>query len=664
MIKKADWFKTGIAFTGYWEPLMVLRRWGRAGEDTLKMYEEAHREETFRFLAKCGINLFITHFHKGFGMEAEKEEMEYVRQQVRFCHKYGIKIGLYFRIDNVIGETFFRDIPEAKNWIAVNQYGEVVRYGTSSWRQRICFNEPAYRQYAKRVIRYALLNIGADALFFDGMTGRLEYDTCRCERCREGFKKYLLNKWNSRRKEAREYFGHDYIEGIEIPEWYGKDGIALRDAIVEPEIQEWIRYKCALFADFHNDIAGYVYSLKPDALILSNAGIQLWINAPAYLGVYLPSLCDGNEIVMHEDGHFPDVRKDGILCHRIREYKAGETLGKRVAAYCHFSDKTYFLRAVCESLAFNGGHFGHIGHLEDLFHIVMDKGKLGYVQRIFNWGREHSDIYRDSESRSEVAILRSFSSMTFNCRMPWRDTILIEQILIQKHIPFDIIFDEQLDSLKRYKLLILGSQVCIGRENIHKIINYVKNGGKLFITGETANFDENYRRYIKNPFLHLVKNVDAIWIKDVIPGVKKEIWFPAWQFNPKTGRFIISGENPSTDLKEYPFCNWALPENTAEIFGKIVSMADLSILIETSSYVAVNWTRKNSWEREYLHFINYDNENIVSKSKVFVKKGVYKKFVFHRFDPDTADIEIIQKHGRKAVIIPEFQTYGILELIK
>ena len=69
-----------------WEPLMMYRRHGGIFE-TMEAaaywiedwFSRIHTEEYVCKLKEAGFNCITTHFHKGFGMVAEAEEMEMTR---------------------------------------------------------------------------------------------------------------------------------------------------------------------------------------------------------------------------------------------------------------------------------------------------------------------------------------------------------------------------------------------------------------------------------------------------------------------------------------------------------------------------------------------------------------------------------------------------------
>jgi hypothetical protein len=88
--------------------------------------------------------------------------------------------------------------------------------------------------------------------------------------------------------------------------------------------------------------------------------------------------------------------------------------------------------------------------------------------------REHFDLFRDVHSRPDVAVLHSYASMGYNNDLPWQSAMLVEQALIQNHAPFDIIFDDQLRDLSRYRALILPDQESLTDAQMALIRQYVE----------------------------------------------------------------------------------------------------------------------------------------------------------------------------------------------
>jgi len=67
---------------------------------------------------------------------------------------------------------------------------------------------------------------------------------------------------------------------------------------------------------------------------------------------------------------------------------------------------------------------------------------------------------------------------------------LFEQTLIQRQIPFDIIFNNQLKDLSKYSVLVLADQESLSDEQTSLIRDYVNRGGGLVATGNTSLFTE------------------------------------------------------------------------------------------------------------------------------------------------------------------------------
>ena len=102
--------------------------------------------------------------------------------------------------------------------------------------------------------------------------------------------------------------------------------------------------------------------------------------------------------------------------------------------------------------------------------------------RTYSFFREHFDLFRGVRSRPDVAVLHSYASMGYNNDLPWQSAMLVEQALIQNHVPFDIVFDDQLRDLSRYRALVLPDQECLTDAQMALIRQYVEGGGGLVAT--------------------------------------------------------------------------------------------------------------------------------------------------------------------------------------
>jgi hypothetical protein len=82
-------------------------------------------------------------------------------------------------------------------------------------------------------------------------------------------------------------------------------------------------------------------------------------------------------------------------------------------------------------------------------------------------------------------------------------TSKVEQILIEKRVCFQIIFDSHLKDLSRYRALILAGCVALSDDHIERIKLYVRSGGHLCIIGPVATHDEWLRARDRSPLDNL-----------------------------------------------------------------------------------------------------------------------------------------------------------------
>ncbi len=134
-----------VVYFGDWDEMAIFRR--RVGgnpewqEDN---YLEQHTDEAVKKMKEMGITMAIIHFYKGFGLEAEKDQLEDSKKLALLCKKYGIKVGVY--VGSTVGyETMLIEKPEAEEWFVPDYMETPVRYGgTQTFRKRVYFMHPGY----------------------------------------------------------------------------------------------------------------------------------------------------------------------------------------------------------------------------------------------------------------------------------------------------------------------------------------------------------------------------------------------------------------------------------------------------------------------------------------------------------------------------------------
>ncbi len=108
--------------------------------------------------------------------------------------------------------------------------------------------------------------------------------------------------------------------------------------------------------------------------------------------------------------------------------------------------------------------------------------------------------YFSRDHVSNVAVLYSQNTHDFYGHIPdtenlgaYRDGILgTWMLLTENHVPFEFVFDNQVEEgrLDRYKALLLPNAAALSDKALDRIAAWVRAGGRLIATAETAAYDE------------------------------------------------------------------------------------------------------------------------------------------------------------------------------
>jgi len=481
--ERPEWVqRDGVVMAGSWEPLLFrVRRDGSEGytptPEQREAYVREHSPEMVEKLKQLGVNFVMMHCYKGFGLEAESESMQDAVRFSKLCHDAGLRVGVY-NFSGAFGwELFFEEDPEAENWLVLDEDGNPIRYGSATYRYYWNRNHPDAQTFYKRLIRFAIEGIQTDLCHFDNYSVGPGTDEVSVAR----FRKYLRNTFTP--AELEEMKIRD-VESIQPP-FGSSENSYLRNA--------WLDFSCESLAESYYEMARYARSLRPEILVECNpGGVRDRIRPPVDHG----RLLRGGEAFWDEGKH-PGYQ-DGTLVTRIRTYKVARRMKNMAFAYC-----TCPLEAA-ESMAFNLDCLGCISWFE-YADLVAKPGvdepvstELAPFVRFFH---DRRDLLRDAEVIADVAVLRSFPSQVFAEPEHARLTAEVEQSLIENRVPFQIIYDHQLDDLSRHRCLVLAGCVALSDRQISQIQNYLVSGGKVCIVGAEAGvFDQWMRPREQAPF--------------------------------------------------------------------------------------------------------------------------------------------------------------------
>jgi Beta-galactosidase len=616
------------------EPLyFIQRRGGDRFVDEAEIYEQMYEPENIKRMAAAGVRYAMIHFYKGFGLEYERAQIERTRQAAALMHQLGMKVGLYFAGTMFI-ETLYREVPDAKIWEQRDQHDRWVSYGSQTYRHYACPNEPAYRDYLKPILKIAVERVKADEIALDNLMLQPEPKSCRCWRCQSAFREMLRRRYPTRESVTRR-FGLPDVDSIWINEW--DPTLAPADAVRvldDPVLQEWVWFRCESLANHAKALSEYVKSLNPNVSVLMNIkGLysfnRYWTNA-----VYHPLFAGHIDEMSFDTGGY-NARIDletGALVSQIRSYKVARLIGTS----CQESLSDELQAAV--HMAFN-----HATDVKGYPGAPYAAGAANIFTPILEFFRHYNDrYYTKTQSVADVAVLLTWPSMAYSINAAWAPSTLLEQVLIQYKIPFSLLFNEQFDRIGNYSAVILPEQECISQAQVDGLLNYVRNGGTLVLTGSAATYNERRERWRNNPLLPARREGKGriVYIPKIVPAI------------------------PASRQMSPP--QWVLPKNHQEIYTAIVNNLprQLSITTKAPLTTVLELLKRPETRESIVHFVNFDRQNPLAPFPVTLQKqyssSVKSVTCFSPHADDPQPLRFQESGGQVRFTVPRTQLYAMI----
>jgi len=656
-LPKARWLENGLIDAGGTHEgyLFTVRRGGER-QDARESYERAQSEELIRRLKSQGVEVFHTHLYKGFGMEAEKPEMEDARRVAEIAHRNGLKVDSYIQWNTMMYETFFVEEPRAKDWIQRDIDGKPILlvYGyQQSFRYRPCFANQNYLDYLKKIVRYAVEEVKTDFIHFDNFDLNPEPDSCHCPACVEGFRRYLREKYSPAKRKER--FGFENVDFVNPPQWNAQNRPERMQIIFDPAIQEWVDFRCEVMARALRQMAEYAKSMNPEVAIECNPHGITGANRAWESGLDHARFLKSTELFWTEEENTPGIASDGRLVSKVRSYKLARAFGNILLAYIagHPLEAAECL-AFNQTLGFGGG----------------DPLRPHILQYIAFY-RRYRDLFIKAQDAAGVAVLRSYASITYNNARVQLSAVLAEQALIQAHIPFDLIFDEHLADLSKYHVLVLPDSECLSDAQLASIRRFVQNGGGLIAIGQAGLYDEWRRVRVKAGLDSLIdgqtrargyeervgrmERLGAPVRKEV--GQGRSVYLPALQFDgplPEMGNYFQIDNR-----------FWKRPKNWQDLADAIAWVAKDNIAVRVSGpeYLVANVASQPDQRRMMLHLLNYNARKAPLSGPLEVMchvPGAAKEV--RLISPDIDQPQVLEfKSGTSAITfsVPPVKVYSI-----
>lgn len=659
------WMDHGpVVLVGNWDDAPIFpRRVGGVPVWLDEEYRREHTEETVLALRRLGVTMAILHFFKGFGLGAEQPYIADTIRLAALCHQHGIRVGVYVG-STIIYETFLLEEPSAAEWFVPDFLGRPVIYDHQTFRQRVYFMHPGYRDYIRRVLRIAVEEVKADLIHFDNTSMQGAPPIFLHPLAIEQFRDYLSAQYSP--AELLRRYGFRDPKFVHPP----KVDWPLRE-INDPLFQDWTRFRCQAVSRYYQEMAAFIHRLNPAVAVECNPSSGLnGSNTCWYQGVDYPALLANTQAVWTEEGNDARVTSDGILISKIRTYIAATGLGNRLFTYTGVRyggppvTEVQMKIEMAEAMAYNRQCLGMVGG------ILSVQELPAAPRRYLKFFLKNFHLFRGVSSAAEVAVLHSFASLAFNNDRPYQSAWLFEEALIQSKIPFDIIFD--LKNLARYRVLVLADQECLSRGECDQIRRFARQGGGLVATEWTSLFTEH--RSLRRDFeLADIFGVHAP-ARKLARGGPPPAFPSASRRHEGQGRVAYLPEvRPAIEKPPtVPMASryWKLPLNAAELADAVrwAGGGEAAVTVEAPAHVTVNFLAQPARDAFLLHLVNYDAERTpeIHPVKVSLRlPGAQKSRTARTYSPDRQEstaLPLASRNGRMEFTLPTLETYAIVEL--
>jgi len=142
--------------------------------------------------------------------------------------------------------------------------------------------------------------------------------------------------------------------------------------------------------------------------------------------------------------------------------------------------------------------FGEGGVFVD--ELISDGEKLAVKRMYSSFFGKHWELYDGLSVYADIGVVVFNQNTTLN---------IAEAIALKEsNIPFDFITQHNFNDirLRAYKLIVLPNISYMSDKEMKILFNYMENGGKAIIVGETGAYDEKWRKRTDNPLILNTRN--------------------------------------------------------------------------------------------------------------------------------------------------------------
>ena len=514
-----------------------------------KYFDRLFCKKTLQEFRDLGITAIATSFNKGYGLEAEREEMNRQRHLVKMAHEIGLKVFGYINSNACYYETHFKERPGVIQRLIRDHLGQWRRPDVSYYPHKalLCVAYPEYLEYIKELSKLCIQDFEYDGIHFD-----MAYQgSCFCPECTKQFREYLEKHVKDETRLG--FVGFDNVEipcFLGVSEWDKKLGHV--EMTVDPMLQEWIQFNAERFARIRLEIYEFIKQFGQDkGVILNNMCLSTFNGGD-------PTQLRNASDAFYIESNFPYALADGNIRTSIFNYKRVEAMGKiAIPTQWLMADgkvalprtKKEITIGVLESAVYGGvpgntwssrSTGGSSLHLDQ-------KNLSAHFREIIRFLDSHRMCYADSKSLPIISIVIPKPSFDYDrsSQLPHQALNTFCYTLQRANIPFRLVLEPDFNPLdRRMKMVILANVLAIGDNLGRRIKIFVERGGKLLLTGDSGDYNEYVLRREKNLFSDVL---DLPNVRRLVPAPEMtsekalypEIWGPHITNYPEQWKKII-----------------------------------------------------------------------------------------------------------------------------
>lgn len=552
-------------------------------------------------------------------------------------------------------------------------YGQETGPGFEAWG---CPNNPHYTRLMEGKLR-AQAEAGVDGSYIDWT--QISGGTCYCKYCNTNFQEYLqehLPKDISFKK-----YQIDNYDNITLPEQSG-----------DPFWMEWIQFRGYSVAELHKKLKEVARKYNPHFMLSGNVFGGFGYGPIAYDAAGNMELlgADGyHDFLYSEIQEFLDTapRKDDdgtkITNSPTLKFLEAASHGKPVLVYATEITPPIFPNPTEECLS----AMAQINIAESVANHAMFREKRETppgATKIYNFLAKHENSLLGAHLYSRVAVVASLNQYLAD---ELSFAFSTSRILADEGISHVMLTERDLlaPNLKDYDLLVLPYLPLLSLEKQEALVNYVKKGGKLIITGACGNKDQYNVPLDKIMLASLfpqgtypVKftqiDVDLGTVVYIPLDVSKTRYLIEMKSRGEYTTFGPTMADLFPDIPEGYTRNRINPElrEVLEIVpNQILKINNdkVSRLSESYPYVEMTSMMNSLQNQMLIHLVNYDvtldgditpSENIKLQVRVPDGKTVQSIEYSGTLSPmKKINFEVSQSHNMVHIIIDQLNIYGL-----